>query len=214
MEIITEGIAEILVTPDQVMINLNFNYKNKNYDKLLKEATSEINDFIKEILNKYNLKNTDLKTTNFVIKKENKYNEKTNTYEFDTYSYNQSTNITFMYSNTILPNIINDISKLSNAPSYSIIFDIKNKDKYRNKLIKKAFENAREKAEIISLSANKTLKDCIKTDFKEINDIYREKSFNSIVEAKMLNLSNQIFENITPEDIKLTEKIYTIWIAE
>jgi len=34
------------------------------------------------------------------------------------------------------------------------------------------------------------------------------------MEARMLNLSKQIFENITPEDIKLTEKIYSIWIAE
>jgi len=214
MEIITEGIAEKLVPPDIVTINLNFNYKNKNYDELLKEAVLEINDFIKEILNKYNLKNTDLKTTNFVIKKENKYNEKTNTYEFDAYSYNQSASITFIYNYTILPNIINDISKLSNAPSYNIVFNIKNKEKYRNELIKEAFENAKEKAEIISLSANKTLKDCIKTDFKEINDIYRENIFNSIMETKNLNLSNKIFENITPEDIKLTEKIYTIWIAE
>ena len=214
MEIITEGIAEKLVPPDIVTINLNFNYKNKNYDELLKEAVLEINDFIKEILNKYNLKNTDLKTTNFVIKKENKYNEKTNTYEFDAYSYNQSASITFIYNYTILPNIINDISKLSNAPSYNIVFDIKNKEKYRNELIKEAFENAKEKAEIISLSANKTIKDCIKTDFKEINDIYRENTFNSVMETKMLNLSNKVFENITPEDIKLTEKIYTIWIAE
>jgi len=215
MEIIVEGISEKLVTPNQVTINLNFNYKNENYEELIKEAISEINDFIKEILNKYNLKNTDLKTTNFIIKKENKYNEKTNTYEFDTYSYNQSANITFMYDNTTLPNIINDISKLSNVPTYSVTFDIQDKEKYKRKLIQEAFEDAKEKAEVISLSANKTLKECIKTDFREVSDFYREALFNdNIMEARMLNLSKQIFENITPEDIKLTEKIYSIWIAE
>lgn len=214
MEIITEGISEKFITPDIVTININFNYKNENLEELVNQATNEINDFINRILTKYNLKNTDLKTTNFSIKKENKYNEETKSYEFDKYSYNQNAKITFPYDNVVLPNIINDISKLSNI-TYNITFDIKNKEKYRNELIKEAFENAQEKALVISLSAQKSLKECIKTDFRELSNIYNEDySSGNLIEAKLLNIQNQIFENITPEDIKLTEKIYTIWIAE
>jgi len=146
MEIIVEGVSEKFITPNFVTLNINFNYKNENYEELIKEATSEINDFIKQILEKYEFKNTDLKTTNFVIKKENKYNEKTNTYEFCCYSYNQNTKITFLYNNLKLSNIINDLSKLSNVPTYSVNFDIQDKEKYRNELIQEAFENTKEKA--------------------------------------------------------------------
>jgi len=146
MEIIVEGVSEKFITPNFVTLNINFNYKNENYEELIKEATSEINDFIKKILEKYEFKNIDLKTTNFVIKKENKYNEKTNTYEFCCYSYNQNTKITFLYNNLKLSNIINDLSKLSNVPTYSVNFDIQDKEKYRNELIQEAFENTKEKA--------------------------------------------------------------------
>lgn len=42
--------------------------------RLVKEVTTEIDNFINNILIKYNFKDTNLKTTNFSAKKENKYN--------------------------------------------------------------------------------------------------------------------------------------------
>ena len=98
---------------------------------------------------KYGFSENDIKTKSFIIKEEQKYNEETRSYDFDGYSYNQTVILKFDYELEKLTNMMKDISKLSNPPYYKIEFSLKDEEKVKKELISKAYNDAKEKANII-----------------------------------------------------------------
>ena len=87
MEIITTGIGEESYKPDQIILTLNFIFKDNLYDEVLENGTKSVLDFVNNILYKYGFSENDIKTKSFIIKEEQKYNEETRSYDFDGYSY-------------------------------------------------------------------------------------------------------------------------------
>lgn len=215
MEIITTGIGEESYKPDQIILTLTFVFKDNLYDEVLENGTKSVLDFVNNILYKYGFSEEDIKTKSFIIKEEQKYNEETRSYDFDGYSYNQTVILKFDYELDKLTNMMKDISKLSNPPYYKIEFSLKDEEKVKKELISKAYNDAKEKANIIALASNKILKDCTKVSFKPLDvDFLSLTSLDNsamyLKEASM-PLMNKIF---TPEDITLSETIYCLWISE
>lgn len=215
MEIITTGIGEGSYKPDQIILTLTFVFKDNLYDEVLENGTKSVLDFVNNILYKYSFSENDIKTKSFIIKEEQKYNEETRSYDFDGYSYNQTVMLKFDYELEKLTNMMKDISKLSNPPYYKIEFSLKDEEKVKKELISKAYNDAKEKANIIALASNKILKDCTKVSFKPLDvDFLSLTSLdNSAMYLKEASvpLMNKIF---TPEDITLSETIYCLWISE
>ena len=215
MEIITTSIGEESYKPDQIILTLTFVFKDNLYDEVLENGTKSVLDFVNNILYKYGFSENDIKTKSFIIKEEQKYNEETRSYDFDGYSYNQAVILKFDYELEKLTNMMKDISKLSNPPYYKIEFSLKDEEKVKMELISKAYNDAKEKANIIALASNKILKDCIKVSFNPLDvDFLSLTSLDNsamyLKEASM-SLMNKIF---TPEDITLSETIYCLWISE
>ena len=215
MEIITTGIGEESYKPDQIILTLTFAFNDTLYDEVLENGTKSVLDFVNNILYKYGFSEEDIKTKSFIIKEEQKYNEETRSYDFDGYSYNQTVILKFDYELEKLTNMMKDISRLSNPPYYKIEFSLKDEEKVKKELISKAYNDAKEKANIIALASNKILKDCIKVSFNPLDvDFLSLTSLDNsamyLKEASM-SLMNKIF---TPEDITLSETIYCLWISE
>ena len=215
MEIITTGIGEESYKPDQIILTLNFIFKDNLYDEVLENGTKSVLDFVNNILYKYGFSENDIKTKSFIIKEEQKYNEETRSYDFDGYSYNQTVILKFDYELEKLTNMMEDISKLSNPPYYRIEFSLKDEEKAKKELISKAYMDAKEKANIIAAASGKVLKDCIKVSFKPLDiDFLSLTSLDNntmyLKEASM-PLMNKIF---TPEDIILSETVYFLWTRE
>ena len=61
MEIIVEGVGTKKITPDEVILNLTFNYKNDNYNQVLKEGTEIVANFISDVLEPNKFTKEDLK---------------------------------------------------------------------------------------------------------------------------------------------------------
>ena len=69
MEIITTGIGEESYKPDQIILTLNFIFKDNLYDEILENGTKSVLDFVNNILYKYGFSENDIKTKSFIIKK-------------------------------------------------------------------------------------------------------------------------------------------------
>lgn len=217
METIVEGKGLKYFTPDQVVINFNFITKRTNYEEVLELGSKNVEIFIKDLLEKNNFKETDLKTKNFVIREETKYNEQTRRYEFDGYSFNQNATLKFDYDKNKMAKMMDELSKLSNPPKYQINFGLKNEEEYQKEIIKEAYQDAQNKAKAIAEAAGLELKKCLKVDFKPFTTTYiSESSFSSdMMYAKSsLNGAEIIAKTFTPEDIELIETLYCLWLAE
>jgi len=218
MEIITEGKSNDFFTPDTTIININFITKDKNYEEVIKLGSKNVLSFINNILNKIEFEKDDLKTKNFVIREETKYNEITRKYEFDGYSFNQNAILKFDYDKEKINKFISKISKIDNPPVYQINFGLKNENDCKKQLIKKAYNDAFEQAKIIAEASGKELKECVKIDFKPNETSYISQSnINSdFMYAKSMSIRDTgIITNIfTPEDIEINECLYCLWKAE
>jgi len=218
MEIITEGKSNDFFTPDTTIININFINKDKNYEEVIKLGSKNVLSFINNILNKIEFEKNNLKTKNFVIREETKYNEITRKYEFDGYSFNQNAILKFDYDKEKINKFISKISKIDNPPVYQINFGLKNENDCKKQLIKKAYNDAFEQAKIIAEASGKELKECVKIDFKPNETSYISQSnINSdFMYAKSMSIRDTgIITNIfTPEDIEINECLYCLWKAE
>lgn len=159
-----------------------------------------------------------MKTRNFVVKEDKKYNEMTRTYIFDGFSFNQNATLKFDYNKERMAKIIGAFSKLDNAPSCKINFKVKDEKECKRKIIAKSYKDAELQAQAITEAAGKSLKQCVKVDFKQFTtDCISQSAINSdMMYAKdtRFDATSAIINTFTPEDIELSETLYCLWITE
>lgn len=219
MEIIVEGVGTKKITPDEVILNLTFNYKNDNYNQVLKEGTEIVANFISDVLEPNKFTKEDLKTSSFVIRENTKYNEITKRYELDGYLFEQRSKLIFDYDKEKKALIMEAISKFYESPKCIINFDLKNKKECRKNVLSLAYKDALEQANAIAEAAETRLVGCMKVDFKPFTTTYVSNSNLDndgmlYRKAAYKEAASNIINTFNPEDIIITEKLYCLWIAE
>ena len=218
MDIIVQGRGVENVAPNEVILNINFFVKESTYEEVLKEGVASVQRFIDEILIPNNLEKENMKTRNFVIREETKYNEITRNYDKNGFSYNQMAILKFDFNKEFLAKIMVSLSKLSNPPLCRIEFGVKDEKECKKMVLAKAYEDAKTQAEAIATAAGKELKCCAKVDFKPFTTEYvsnaRFDEQMSYAERVGTGSAQTIVNIFTPEDIEISETLYCLWIAE
>ena len=218
MEIIVQGKGTELFTPNEVNFNINFYIKCGSYEEALSKGVNSVQNFINNILLVNGFNATDLKTRNFVIREETKYNNLSKEYIFDGFSYSQIASLKFDYDKEKMAKMMEQLSKLSDAPKCQVVFCVKDEKECRRKILAKAYHDAELQAQAIAEAAGKTLKQCVKVDFKPFTTEYVSKtSFGEDVmyaKAERFGSAQTIVNTFTPEDIELSETLYCLWLAE
>ncbi len=218
MEIIVQGKGMECFTPDEVVLNITFNTKGQSYEEVLSNGVKNVQKFVNELLLRNGFVIDDMKTRNFVVREDKKYNEATRTYIFDGFSFNQSATLKFDYNKERMAKIIEELSKLENAPSCQINFGVKDVKACKRKILKKAYQEAELQAQAIAEAAGKSLRQCVKIDFKPFTTNYVSLSAidSNVMYAKeaRYGVTQAIINTFTPEDIEISETLYCLWIAE
>ena len=220
MEIVVQGKGSDFFVPDEVSLNITFKAKAQTYEKVLEEGIKSVQCFVKEILLKNYFKIEDMKTRNFVIIEEKKFDSVKREYIFDGFKFNQFATLKFDYNKEKLAQMMVAISKLDNSPECRVDFRVKKEKECRKNILSKAYKDAQDQAMAIALAAGKTLIKCVKVDFKPFTTNYCSQSQfgTDIMSARKSSASagaaQAIVNTFTPEDIILTETLYCLWIAE
>ena len=218
MEIIVQGKGNEYFAPNEVILNISFNTIGLTYEEVLEKGTKNVQYFVDEILQKNGFQKEDMKTRNFVIREETKYNNVTRNYDHDGYSFSQIAMLRFDYDKELMAKIMVAISKLENAPMCQIKFGVKDEKECKRKILAKAYKDAEVQAHAIAEAAGKTLKYCQKVDFKPFTTDYVSNAFFGsdmmYAEKAVRGAAETIVNTFTPEDIELSETLYCLWIAE
>lgn len=218
MEIIVQGKGTEFFTPNEVILNIGFNTKGQSYEEVLSEGVKNVQKFVNELLLQNGFTTEDMKTRNFVVREDQKYDKVTGTYLFDGFSFNQNATLKFDYNKERMAKIMEDLSKLDNAPTCQINFGVKDAKECKRKILSKAYKEAELQAQAIAEAAGKSLKQCVKVDFKPFTtDYVSQTTFDSdMMYAKnaRLGAAPAIINTFTPEDIELSETLYCLWLAE
>lgn len=218
MEIIVQGKGTEIFTPNEVILNIGFNTKGQSYEEVLSEGVKNVQKFVNELLLQNGFTTEDMKTRNFVVREDQKYDEVTRTYLFDGFSFNQNATLKFDYNKERMAKIMEDLSKLDNAPTCQINFGVKDAKECKRKILSKAYKEAELQAQAIAEAAGKSLKQCVKVDFKPFTtDYVSQTTFDSdmmYAKSARLGAAPAIINTFTPEDIELSETLYCLWLAE
>ena len=218
MDIILQGKGTEFFTPNEVILNIGFNTKGQSYEEVLSEGVKNVQKFVNELLLQNGFTTEDMKTRNFVVREDQKYDEVTRTYLFDGFSFNQNATLKFDYNKERMAKIMEDLSKLDNAPTCQINFGVKDAKECKRKILSKAYKEAELQAQAIAEAAGKSLKQCVKVDFKPFTtDYVSQTTFDSdmmYAKSARLGAAPAIINTFTPEDIELSETLYCLWLAE
>ena len=217
MEIHVEGEALEYVSPDQVILNIEFKKKGESYNAVLNEGIESVKTFIEQILIPNSIDKEELKTRSFTIEEDKKYNNKLKKYEKVGFLFNQEAVLRFDYDKILLATIMISLSNLKNPPLCYVEFGLKNKKEVQKNILSKAYEDAKIKAEAIAIASKKKLKDCIKTEFLKKSNSEFISNFaieEGIITSPLEVQTKNIVNTLIPEDIKLSEKLYCLWITE
>lgn len=225
MEIVVEGKGKVEYQPEIIKIKLTFEYNEKTYDKALETGTDSFESFAQKVLPKLNLKKEDLKTNKFSIEHQIDEDYRTNKRIDNGYNFRQEANLKLDYSNENINIFMSEIIKLDKIPEYNITFDIRDRDVASKEALKIAYEECKNRANLIATASDKKIKECKRTDFKPIGDIHCINIDESEIDESgdleipdFLRKKKEIFacftESFEPENIIIMENIYSLWITE
>lgn len=225
MDIMVEGTGIRYYRPDQAEISLNFYTKTGSYESALEEGTRDVQVFIEKVLEQMQFSKEDLKTRNFRVYEEKRFDyEKKIEIKYG-FAYTQGATLKFDYDINIVAEFMDRVSKLENPPKYTIAFNVRNEQQSKNEAMAEAYNKAKEKAEAIAKSAGKALKECVKVDFRPFEErVYSRSTLGSGVfeaetsdfnmKARKMSTQDTITNIFTPEDIEISETLYCLWISE
>lgn len=225
MEIVVEGKGKVEYKPEIIKIRITFDYTEKTYDKALEIGMESFEDFVQKVLPKLNLKKENLKTNKFSIEHLVDEDYRTNKRIDNGYNFRQEANLKLDYSNENINIFMTEILKLDKIPEYNITFNIKDRELASKEALAKAYEESKNKANLIAIASGKRIKECKRTDFKPIGDIHCIRIDETGIEESgdleipgFMRKKKDIFgcftESFEPENIVVMENIYSLWIAE
>lgn len=210
------GIGTATISPNQIELNFNIKTLDQDYNNSLEKHDLKLNEF-NAILKELDIKKEELKTSYFNIYPKYKSVRQTNgEYKeyFEGYQINQDLILTFDYNMNLLDKIINKLSTSNIKPHFNINFTIKEKEEFKNQILKNACLDARKKAEILAKACNQKILGIVSIDysFARIN-LYSSTRYEESYDcckAKMSSIGN----NITPTDIESSENVTFIFETE
>lgn len=208
------GIGKLSVKPDLIVISMQLDTENKEYDQAMLSASEKINALNKS-LEELGFSKDTLKTTNFNVRTiyEN-IKDETGRYKnvFKGYSCIHNLKLEFDFDTKQLSKVLSRISACIAKPELSILFTIKDKTKINEELLKSASFNALEKAKILCLASNVKLGNLISINYSwgELN-VHSDTNYK--VEARCMMKAESCLSNIDiePEDIDITDSATFVW---
>lgn len=219
MDIIVQGNSKISVKPDLITLYFDFHTKTVKYDVALEEGVKNVEAYLNALI-ELGFEKESFKTNSFRVTEKTVYNETKRKYEFDGYLFNQNSTLCFDYDMNKLSAIMEMTSKLENAPTYRIVFGLKDNKAFEEELIEKALEDAQFQAKAIAKGCNKKLALTFKkVSFEPFDTEYcSETKYDTAMYERgemccKASVSETISRTFVPEDVVATKTIYCLFEA-
>jgi Uncharacterized conserved protein len=215
--ITVRGVGTAKTKPDQIIVSIDLNAKDMDYEKAIFLADDKI-ERLTSALCAVGYEKDALKTVNFNVNTSYQgYHDDKGMYRqvFDGYIVNHSLKLAFDFSNERLGETLTAIASCDTQPQLNISFTVKDPAGIKEALLKSAAENAKSKAELLTAASGVRLGQLINIDYNwgEVNTFSRTR-FNAMDEAEEAKPMMRAFgasANFTPEDISSSDSAAFTW---
>lgn len=213
------GKGKLAVRPDTIRLNINFEDVRETYDETLKQS-SEQTETLKDCFESLGFCKSDLKTLYFNVDTEyESYQDKNKNWKrkFVGYKFIHRLKIDFPEDNERLGKVLYALAHCTAHPEFSIAYTVKDIDAAKNLLLKKAVEDSKQKAEILTKAAGTKLGNVITIDYSwgELDIISRP--MNRLMEPCMAmeDCAEESYDvDIEPDDIEVIDTVTVVWDLE
>lgn len=215
MKIFVDGISRNFVSPNKVVMNLNFRARGATYDEAVSKGINNVSLFNSLVLLPNGLKEEDLKTRNFSVFEDRFFNQATGENEIRGYVFNQNAVLRLDYDNELINSIITSISEAEDAPEVNLSFVFESDDKNMKPFLEEAYNDAKRKATDIAEIAGKAIKEVVSAELKNTNAnlLFSNSNFGGDV-LKSVNYNSMNMNYIHPEDIEIQIILSCVFEAE
>lgn len=210
--ITVKGTGNVSVKPDLIVITMNLESQQLEYDQTMQFAADSVN-IITSAIESVGFDKKDLKTTSFDVRTHyESYRDKDNNYKskFDGYVCEQGLKLEFDFESKIMSDVLSAIAKTSVNPKLNIQFSVKDKAAVSEALLIQATENARIKAEILSKASCVDLGKLINIDYNwgELH-LYSPTRYD--MEDRCMVMESSYAPEIEPDDISVSDTVTFVW---
>lgn len=214
-KITVKGTGKVSVKPDLIIVTMNLESQQYDYDKTIERAAESIKA-LQDAIQSAGFDKKDLKTTSFNIRTHyESYRDKDNNYNsrFDGYLCEQGLKLEFDFNTEVMSKVLTAIAKVSVDPKLNIQFSVKDKAAVSEELLISATENAKRKAEILTKASGVILGDLINIDYNwgELH-LYSPTSY--VMEDRCMSLAESYAPDIEPDDIVVSDSVSFVWEIE
>ena len=210
------GRGHLKAKPDITRITITLENTDRDYDNTLRKSAKDTEE-LKKLIAGTGMETSSIKTLHFNIDTKYESYRENDEYKrrFVGYEYKHRMKVEFENDNDILGRVLYALGHSKLSPEFRISYAVKNPESARNSLLKKAVEDAKEKAEILAGAACVALKDILTVDYSwgEIDITYE-----SVKLAKSISVAEDSTDaynlDIEPDDIDIEDTVTVIWEIE
>lgn len=211
--ITVKGVGKASAKPDFVVLSMELESQNKNYESAMNLAAESI-DHLNGALESVGFEKEAVKTTHFNVRTDyDNVRRKDGSYErvFNGYVVSHSLKVSFDFDSSRLTKALSAVGSCLAHPQLSIMFTVKDATAINEEMLKTATQNAHRKAEILCEASGKKLGDLVSIDYNwgEL-DIVSRTSYDiadDCLAAPMMAKSM----SIEPDDIDLSDTVTFVW---
>lgn len=208
------GQASSFHRPDEATLTMMLSATNKDYTKSINELNKKT-DEVRKALIEQGFKSKEIKTLKFSVQKAYEYTGPGRQREFKGFQCAHQLQLKMPAEKKALNNSLTAISKSLSEAEFSIHFGIKDEEPIRKELLKKAVDDAREKADIIARAAKANLKEVHRINYNGPNRqpydvrVDMDMAFESAARA-----DTRSFKELEPAEIEVSTQIDLSWVIE
>jgi uncharacterized protein YggE len=217
-EIVVKGIGKVSTSPDLLVIDLDLEVVEYEYDKAMFAASKHLGALRSAIVAAGHDKKS-LKTTQFNVNtKYDQYRDKNDNWKqkFIGYSCTHGLRLEFDLDMNKLGVTLRAIADCAVMPKFSIKFSVKDPNAVSEKLLQSAIEKAKQKADVLSTAAGVKLGAIKRIDYNWSEYHLYSQTDYCLMEGSTVYAGSPkaLAMDIEPEDIDVSDSVTVIWMME
>ena len=208
------GKGKLSVKPDTICLTIKMQGTYPEYEESIRKST-EHTAKLREVIEASGLPGKDLKTTYYNIDTTyESYRDKHGNYKkkFIGYSYHHHTTISFPNDNKQLGKVLYELAHCPVQVEFSINYTVKDREKVKNELLKKAVEDSTDKAKELTKAASVTLGKILNINYSWGEIEIHSRPLSIIADSFTDKMSERSYDiDIEADDINVSDTVTIEW---
>jgi uncharacterized protein YggE len=205
------GKGTLAVTPDIIILSFEAEAHKWEYERTILSLNKKVEQ-LRTLLETEGVARTSLKTKDFRVRKETKYNKATSTYDFNGFGASHSLEVELPLDKDLINRVLSKIASNIKALDFNIAFGVKDAAAHQQQLLQLAIAKATENATIIARTTGVELQEILDIDYSFREIVIRSQRYNNaLYEADMMMDAATPSVDFEADDINVNETISITW---